>query len=446
MKIKFFSMFDYILLLCVLVLCAFGISFIYSSGIDENGILVSKEYQKQLIWVAIGFMALIITTLFDYRRIKRYAPYGFIALILILIYTRIFGKLVNGAKSWIGIGGLGIQPSELGKILFILFLAWYLERSSNENPRRRFILALLALLLPMALILIQPDLGTASVYLPIFLVMCFMANIPLRYILLVLGTGLLTIFFTVLPIWHSEIWLYPAKGNAPIPAISLFTDIKLFFLMLFVMSSVAIVGLLGFSLSKKRYFFWLAYIFGMIAISLVLSLGAARVMHDYQIKRLIIFLDPGIDPRGAGWNLSQSKIAIGSGGLFGRGFKMGTQSHYRYLPKQSTDFIFSILAEESGFIGCMVVFAVFVILFIRIIRTIRSTTNRYGYFIASGILGMFFFHFIVNVGMDMGLMPITGIPLPFLSYGGSSILTNMISAGLVMSINARRLDFNENVL
>ena len=157
---------------------------------------------------------------------------------------------------------------------------------------------------------------------------------------------------------------------------------------------------------------------------------------------MIIFLDPATDPLGSGWNIIQSKIAIGSGSLFGQGFLNGTQSHYRFLPQQSTDFIFSILSEEWGFVGGIIVFTLYFIILMRTITIIKNTKNIHGYYIASGILAMFFFHFVVNVGMVMGIMPITGIPLIFLSYGGSSLWTGMICIGILMSINYRQLDLS----
>ena len=169
MKNKVLGMFDYFLLLVIAVLVTMGVMFIYSSSINSEGISVTNEYKKQIIWAAIGFVLLIIATLYDYRRLENISPWFYIGLILVLIYTRIFGRLVNGARSWIGIGEFGIQPSEFGKIFFILYLARYLDNSKNENQLKRFLIAMGIMMLPMGLILIQPDMGTASVYIPIYL-------------------------------------------------------------------------------------------------------------------------------------------------------------------------------------------------------------------------------------------------------------------------------------
>ena len=198
MKNKFYLMFDYLLILVVLILVSIGVMFIYSSSINSEGISVTNEYIKQIIWGSIGFVIMILMTLYDYRKLQSKAIYLYLFLIVLLIYTRLFGRYVNGAKSWIGIGEFGIQPSEFGKVFFILFLAAVLDNTQNIHPLRRFIYAIGVLLIPMGLILLQPDLGTSSVYVPIFLVMCFIAGIPLMYLLYVLSFGILTIFFAIL--------------------------------------------------------------------------------------------------------------------------------------------------------------------------------------------------------------------------------------------------------
>ena len=445
MKVKFFERFDYFLILCITILCAFGVLFIYSSGIDSDGVLKSREYLKQIIWFSLGFVVMIIVALVDYRHFKRYSKWGYLLLLAMLLFTLLNGTIVNNARSWIGVGSLGIQPSELGKVLFILFLASYMDKSSKVPPLRRFITALLIMAVPMLLILRQPDLGTACVYLPICLFMCYMTDIPFRYIAYILLLGFTTIILTVLPVWHTKIWL-SASSHQAIAVISILTNMKLRFTVIAILALIAFLSLLGYLTFKKVYYYWLTYTFSVLSLSFLLSIAAGKVLHEYQIQRLIIFIDPYTDRLKTGWNIIQSITAIGAGKFTGRGYLGGIQSHLRYLPEQSTDFIFSILAEEAGFIGGTLVFSLFLVIFIKIIKIIKTTTNTYGYFIASGILGMMFFHFSINVGMVMGIMPVTGIPLPFLSYGGSSLLTNMISIGLLMSINSRRLEFETNII
>lgn len=436
MKVKILQLFDYVLLFCVISLITMGILFIYSSGINSEGINTSNEYIKQIVWAGVGLVLMFVVALLDFRRIDRYVPYLYGFLVFILLYTRIFGRYVNGARSWIGFGGFGIQPAEFCKIIFILFLAWYLERSQNENERRRFVIATGILLVPLGLILLQPDLGTASVYIPIFLVMCFMAGIPLRFIMFLLLGGMLTIVFTVLPIWQAQIASHSYR------IITVLTNDKLRMIVVVAFAMVAIISAIGYIFFRHKYYYWISYGFIILGGALFLSRFGSKALKDYQVMRLIVFLDPNIDPLKTGWHIIQSKIAIGSGGIWGRGFLRGTQSHYQFLPEQSTDFIFSILSEEWGFIGGFAVFSLYLIILLRTIYIIRATNNTYGHYIASGILGMFFFHFVVNTGMVMGIMPITGIPLLFLSYGGSSLWTAMICMGLLMSINYRRYDFS----
>lgn len=432
-KRNIFEMFDYLLMLCMLLLVFLGIAFIYSSGINSEGLLVTNEHIKQIIWASLGFVLMIVAALYDYRRIERHVRVIYFVSLGVLMYTAVFGRYVNGARSWLGIGDFGVQPSEFTKIVFIIMLAKYLNDSQNENPIRRFLMALGIFALPTGLIFIQPDLGTSSIYIPIFLIMCFIAEIPLRYIFYILAMGALTIILTVLPVWNDVF------KNGTVVIVSVLTNFRLRFFLTIIFVLIAIIaGVVRSVFHGNKYYYWISYFFSIIAIAFLLSLMAGKVLKEYQIQRLIIFINPDVDRGGAGWNIIQSKTAIGSGGLWGRSFLRGTQSHYRFLPQQSTDFIFSILSEELGFAGGMLVFGLYAVFFLRILMIMRKTSNKFGLYIASGILAMFFFHFFINVGMVMGLMPITGIPLLFLSYGGSSLWTAMICVGILMSVGSRK--------
>lgn len=428
----FFNL-DFILILSTIVLSFIGVLFIYSSGVNSDGISTSHEYIKQIIWAGSGFILLIIAALYDYRKLKDITTLIFGLAILLLIYTRVFGSYGHGAKSWIRIGSFGIQISEFTKIAYILFLARYLEKSENEQPLKRFTIACLIMFVPALLILSQPDLGTASVYFPIFIGMCFIAGIDLRYIFAFILISALTIIIALFPMWETYIL------NRSSQTAILLQNKRLFLLLwitLLITTGLAFTGLMIF---KRRYYYWIMYALGILTIAFPLAFVAVRVLKDYQMMRLIIFLDPQIDPRGSGWNIIQSITAIGSGGYTGQGFLLGTQSHYRFLPEQSTDFIFSILSEEWGFIGGCAVFLFYTLIFLRILSIIRKSSDLFERFIATGILAFFFFHFIVNIGMVMGIMPITGIPLLFLSYGGSSLWTAMIAIGLLLNIQLRQL-------
>ncbi len=439
MKVKFFQRFDYFILVCVVILSTLGLAFIYSSAIDSNGILQNSDYKRQAIWCITGLVLMIASAIFDYRLFKRYAiPIGII-LFVSLIATNFFGKTVNGAKSWLGFYGLGIQPSEPGKILFVIFLAWYLERSEKENPLKRFLIALGFTLVPIGLILLQPDFGTALVYFPIFIVMCFIAGVPLRYLMAVLCTGIIAIVLIMFRLW--EIYIY----QRPIFIADLLSNKISVLVISLALITAIILSLIGYRYTKKKYFYWIVYVCAIVFVSYTLAFAGMKVMtreNDKHLRnRFLVYLDDSYDPRGAGYNVNNAKDAIGSGGMFGQGYKLGSQSHLKFVPEQSTDFIFSILTEEAGFIGGLAVFICFLIILLRIVIAARSTSNLFGSYICSGILGMVFFHFLVNIGMDIGLMPVMGIPLPFVSYGGSAYVTNCVAMGLVMSVASRKLDF-----
>jgi len=435
MNLKNITYFDYLLFFAVICLTVIGISFIYSSGVNSEGVSVSGEYIKQIVWAVTGIIFLLAITFVDYRRFADRTFLIFVVAVFLLVYTRIFGRYVNGAKSWLGIGELGIQPSEFTKLVYILFLAYFLDRPERTGSEfSRFVKAGLIMAVPMLLILSQPDLGTASVYVPVFLAMCFVAGVPIRYLGIVLIGGGLSLVFTVLPLWETNILKHQ------VPVLRILTETRFMLIALVSLSIVTVLAMIGRIMFKAKYYYWIAYGTGLVTLALLGSLGASRVLKEYQIMRLIVFLDPNVDPLGSGWNIIQSITAIGSGGAFGMGFLKGTQSHYRFLPQQSTDFIFSILSEEWGFFGGFLVFFFYTVIIVRGFVIIRKTENSFGALIATGIIAMYFFHFIVNIGMVMGMMPITGIPLLFLSYGGSSLWTAMMAAGLLMSISMRRLD------
>ncbi|MBQ5384581.1 MAG: rod shape-determining protein RodA [Treponema sp.] len=440
MKFKPLEKFDFIIVICVLILTVMGVAYIYSSGIDSSGYIQNTNHIKQIIWASVGFVMMLVVSLLNYKRTIRYIKFIVPAILVLLVITPFFGATLNNARSWLKIGKVFIQPSEFSKIIYILFFAWYLEKSKKDKPQKRFALSLVFLAIPLGLILLQPDFGTAMVFIPIFLFMCLIAGIPIRYVAGLFFSGALIILFTVLPLWETYIY------GKSVPIIKLLTNKKLFMVLIATSAVITLMGLLGFIFLKKSYFYWITYVSGIIFLGLVGSLVFGKVLKEYQIKRLIIFLNPNVDPKDAGWNIINSQIAIGSGGFSGKGYLMGTQSHYRFLPQQSTDFIFGILAEESGFLGCMVLFVAYLAILLRIIKTMRTINDSYGLNICAGVLGLFFFHFLINVGMVMGIMPCTGIPLPFVSYGGSAYITNAAALGLVMSARSRKLDFSLSYL
>ncbi len=425
--------FDFFIFLAVEFLMVIGIFFIYSSGVNSNGIIVSNEYIKQIIWVCSGTVIMLVFAFMDYKRLRALSLPIYLITLIMLIMTFLFGQVVNGSRSWFGIGSLGIQPSEISKVTTILFLSSYMSNNRNRiESIWVFMTALIIALIPMGLILLQPDLGTAMVFIPVYLVMAYIAGARKRYILFILLTGVLTIVFSVLPYW--AIFISQNKINSMI----LFSDTSLMKIISLGFLVIIGLGIWGYLITRKFYFYLVFYSFTIMGISYVMSFVARMVLKDYQVMRLIVFLDPQVDPKGAGWNIIQSVTAVGSGGVFGKGFLQGTQSHYRYLPEQSTDFIFSIISEEIGFLGNLAIILLFLVIFWRSMNVILKSRDLFGSLIAAGMSGMIFFHFMINIGMAIGIMPITGIPLLFLSYGGSSLWTALMGIGMMLSVYHRR--------
>ncbi len=435
MRTRSLFSFDFLLLSATVALTIIGILFIYSSGVSATGIVFSSEYIKQIVWVSLGLILLLVVSFSDYTRFKDWSLYIYVFFVLLLIITLFFGKRVNGAKSWLGFLnlGIGIQAGEFAKIGTILFLGSYIDANRGSiRSLTTFLVCMGITLLPVALVMIEPDLGTALVYFPILLVMTFVAGTKKRYVLFVLLTGMLLSILSLLTFWQLNV------SQAQTSPMQILTDREFFKYLLYSIGAVLVVSLFGLLFVKRRYFYWLSYGFSSLFLGVLGTLAATSILKPFQVMRLIVFLNPNIDPRGAGWNIIQSITAVGSGGFFGKGFLHGTQSHYRFLPQQSTDFIFSIFSEEWGFIGVILLFSLFLIIFVRGLRIIAASSDPFAVYIGSGIVAMLFFHMIVNVGMAIGIMPITGIPLLLVSYGGSSLWTALLGIGLLMNIHYRR--------
>ena len=433
MKSSAIAKLDVVLFLSMISLQALGVAFIYSSGITPDGNQVSSEWIKQILWSSTGLILMAIFALVDYRSWRRWAIPIYAGTTLLLILILIFGDYIKGARAWVGIGGVGIQPSEFAKLSLIIVLAWWFEeRTDVRNKLLSWVGAIVLLLIPVSLILMQPDFGTTIVYFPILLAMAFIANVRLRLIMFPVLIGIFVGMGILGYAWSEHI------SDAPSGFFLLFKEMRLIRIALPSLLGLTIFIFFGWLLFRRKFYLNLLYGFSIIAISYSVIVGVAKAVREYQLMRLVVFLNPQIDPQGAGWNTIQSITAIGSGGISGKGFLKGTQSHYRYLPEQSTDFIFSILAEELGFIGSLLVFTLYSIVIIRALHIVYTSQDKFGAYIAIGITAVFCYHVIQNVGMAIGLLPITGIPLFFLSYGGSASWTALISIGLLLSIHYRR--------
>lgn len=432
------SIFEIDLYIVVATLCLviIGVLFVFSSGVTATGQIVGTEYIRQIIWVVTGLGIMFGLTFIDYRLHYRLAFAIFVIVSLLLVFTVFFGRSVSGARRWLGTGVVGFQPSEFAKLALVLVLARiYSDRESSSRSISVFLLGLGITSFVSLLVLAQPDLGTAMVYMPVFLVVAYFGGARPAHMGYLVGMIAVVGLFVVIPFWDSHL------AGRGIPLASVLTEPRALRLAIAGFGFALLLAGLGVYVTRRRIFFNLIYVLSIVTVALPVSSVARRILRDYQIMRLVVFLDPQIDPRGAGWNIIQSTTAVGSGGLFGKGFLQGTQSHYQYLPAQSTDFIFSILSEEWGFFGVIAVFFLFAVIIGRSLYVMTIARDRFASLVVAGIMAYFVFHFFVNIGMTIGVMPITGLPLLLLSFGGSSVWTALAGLGIVMSVYQHRYQY-----
>ncbi len=382
-----------------LALSAIGVVLIYSATNTAVGGQDQGLFIKQMIWIVISLLVFIAVVLLPLRMHEVLSYVYYTLLILLLVALMFYGRTGGGSQRWFNLGFFHFQPSEMGKVIVLFALARYLSYTKKPSEHfKKLIIAGAIVLIPTALVLEQPDLGTSLVYLTIMLSILFVSGLPPVYLLLIISP-----FFSMVTSFH------------PISWIIFFAILIAFLIMLrprtFMSSAIVGVNLL----------------FGMMTPLLWNRLA------DYQKMRIMIFLDPGKDPLGAGYQIIQSKIAIGSGGILGKGFLGGTQTNLNYLPVRHTDFIFSVMGEEFGFIGGMIIILLMGGIIFFGLRTALKVRNRFSSYICVGVVTILFFQTIVNIGMTLGLMPVTGLPLHFVSYGGSSMLLSWILLGLLVN-------------
>ncbi len=398
---------DPALFLLVVILSLFGIAMIYSAGVlDVPSTIVAGLWRQQLLWFILGMIAIPVILRVPVSWLETAAQPLYALALVLLVLTLAIGTGAGTAESvsgWIAIGPVRVQPSEFAKIAVILMLARVLGEW-REPPKTLWALwkPIAVVMVPMGLVMLQPDLGTALVFASILFASLFWA-----------GTPLPTIFFLVSPVVGLFLSISPWIWGGYVVLLTL---------------------LLGFvyrpQLSEGFTIMMANIVAGTIALPLWDSLA------QYQKNRFLVFLDPSIDPRGAGYNLIQSRVAIGSGGWTGKGFTLGTQKRLAFLPEQHTDFIFSVVGEEWGFLGVAAVLVVFALIFWRLVRVAERSSDPFASLVPFGLFGSWFAHVLVNTGMTVGVMPITGIPLPFLSYGGSFLLVNLLAMAVVQRIAA----------
>ncbi|HEX6940138.1 MAG TPA: rod shape-determining protein RodA [Longimicrobiales bacterium] len=400
---------DTTLLLLVLALSLFGVAMVYSAGqLDVPDPAVQGVWKKQLLFLGLSLIAFVAITRVQVRWFEWIAVPAYVFSLILLAATLVVGRgygTAQGVKSWIDLGPILVQPSQFAMLATVLILARVMG-GWREPPRSLWTLAtpVVLVLVPMAMVMLQPDLGTAMVFTAILLAALYWAGTPL---------GLM--FMLVSPVVGLLLSFNPGLFSAYMVLLVVFL------------------------------YFYRSYLWeGVLVVSANLAAGTIALplwnsLETYQKARLLVFLDPSIDPRGAGWHVIQSRVAIGSGGLFGKGFTLGTQKRLAFLPEQHTDFIFSVIGEEFGFFfGTFPVLVVFGLVLWRVARIAERVPDPFAGIAVFGIFGAWFAHVIVNIGMTVGIMPITGIPLPFLSYGGSFLLASFLALGMVERIAAEQ--------
>jgi rod shape determining protein RodA len=393
------------LITTVAALIVFGLLVLYSAGQTDVPILAAQEaWKRQLVWLAAGLGVAAVAFRMSPRFLEWAALplYGFALLLLGL--TLLIGRgggTAAGTKSWIYIGGHAVgQPAEFAKLAVILMLARYLSgRRAAPDSLRELVPACLLAGVPALLVLAQPDLGSALVFVGILFAMLFWAGVELKLLVLLASpaASLLLAFTT----WTWVGWL-------------VLLAVMLYLWRPFLWEGVAVAAL--------------NFLMGFIALPIW------RKLEPYQQNRLLTFLNPEVDPQRAGYHAIQSKVAIGSGGWIGNGYLHGPQKRLAFLPEQHTDFIFAVLGEELGFLGVLVALGLFLALFMTLVRVARRASDPFASMMVFGLLGLLFTHVFENVGMTVNLMPITGIPLPFFSYGGSFLLVTAAAIGLALRV------------
>jgi rod shape determining protein RodA len=374
----FWKDFDWALFGAALLLCTIGITEIYSATTNIEGDIAAY---KQAIFVCLGIVVMFIIAAVDYHTISEHVPWLYLGSVAVLIYTPLAARKIAGANSWIDLGPVSLQPSELVKMVAVVAVARYLADLHVEGHMslRQILKAGVIVGIPVGLILLQPDTGTAMTYLPILAIGVFLRGVQPRFI-----AAVALIVVLAIPVS----WYFLKDQDRLVASLTWLTD--------------------------------------------------RGLLKDHQPDRILTFVYPERSSQGKGYQVNQSKIAIGSGGFLGKGLFKGSQSQLGFLPARHTDFIMSVVGEEMGFLGVILTLGLLGFILFRSLYNAQTARDNLGLFIILGVVGVFFFHIVVNVAMVIGFFPVVGIPLPFMSYGGSSILTAFVGLGLVISVRRRR--------
>ncbi len=408
MQAKLFSRFNFVVFISAFGLITFGLLAIYSATFGNE--LVAGNFNKQLVSACIG-VAVVLAIMYTppkYIALTSYLFYGLVMILLIAVL--IIGKKIKGQTSWFNIAGFGVQPSEFAKVATVLALAFFLSNKHKETDvtkPRDFFFAVGIALIPVALIMLQPDMGTTLVFLFLILPVLYWAGMP-NYIMFFIVAPALTAICAFLGTWYF------------VAAVLLIIGMMFVFKRNMLISAIVVCIAIGSGFSVNMVY---------------------NKLQPYQQKRIMSMFNPESDPLGSGYNVIQSKIAIGSGGLTGKGFLQGTQTQLKYIPEQWTDFIFCMVGEEFGFTGSIIVVLLFLVLIWQTIHIAYICKNQFLSICCIGFATIFSFHILINLGMIMGIMPVIGIPLPFMSYGVSFLLSNLIMLGIILNAYRNRKEY-----
>ena len=406
---------DWVLILVYIALVLLGWFNIYAAVYDPENpksiFDISLNSGKQMIWIGISLLFVILISTLDFRFFRTFSWIIYGIVLSSLVAVLFFGTEVAGSKSWFQIGGIRIQPSEFAKYACALALSAFIHRQNfNLKTFKNIVLTTLIILGPMALTILQGDTGSALVYTAFVLVLFREGMSPL-----ILIFGILSAIIFILTLLLSKVYI---------------------------ISGIILLGIIFILFSlKDRIKILIAVAALVYSIALIVSVDYAfnNILKPHQQNRIRVFINPNADPMGAGWQVTQSKIAIGSGGFWGKGYLQGTQTKFDFIPDQSTDNIFCTVGEEHGFLGSFVLVGLFVVFLLRLVIVAERQKSKFARAYGYSVLSIFLFHMMVNIGMTIGLFPVIGIPLPFFSYGGSALLSFSILLFTLIKLDAHRM-------
>lgn len=413
-KKSFFGNLDWLTILVWFSLCIIGWFNIRAAVFDPQHpslFSLNTNYGKQSIYILTAGIIGIFILIIDSRFFVSASPFIYLVTVILLIAVLVVGRKVGGNQAWIPLGTFRLQPSEFGKLATCLLLAFYLSNQTNKTPNLKTLaIATTIVLLPVALVMLQPDTGSALAFFSLIFVFYREGYVGTKLLIF----GLFAIVFFVLSLLFNQ-WI--------------------------LIGSLAALGTLLFFITgrkRKNILPFLSFFFISAIYILCVDFAYDEILQSHQRNRIDVILGKIDDPRGEGYNLNQSKIAIGSGQLFGKGYLQGTQTKYNFVPEQSTDFIFCTIGEEWGFVGSIVLIGLYLTLLLRLITIAERQKTAFARIYAYGVVSILFFHFFINIGMTIGIVPVIGIPLPFISYGGSALWSFTILLFILLRFDSSR--------